>query len=136
MWITLNEPWATSVLGYGDGTYAPGVQGIGDSVYVAAHNQIRAHAKAYRVYEKEFAALQNGQVGITLNIFWAEPADPHDPSHVGASDTFIQFELGWFAHPIFVNGSYPDVMREKVKVPLTHTWAANTDLSVLSYLSG
>ena len=48
MWITLNEPWATSVLGYGDGTFAPGVQGIGDSVYVAAHNQIRAHAKAYR----------------------------------------------------------------------------------------
>ena len=48
MWITLNEPWATSVLGYGDGTFAPGVRGIGDSVYVAAHNQIRAHAKAYR----------------------------------------------------------------------------------------
>ena len=91
MWITLNEPWAQSILGYGDGTNAPGIRGIGDSVYIAAHNQIRAHAKAYRVYEKEFAAIQNGQVGITLNIFWAEPVDPKDPLHIEASDTFMQF---------------------------------------------
>ena len=52
------------------------MQGIGDKVYVAAHNQIRAHAKAYRLYESEFVAAQNGQVGITLNIEWAEPEDP------------------------------------------------------------
>ena len=61
LWITLNEPWVQSVLGYGDGVNAPGIQGIGDKVYVAAHNQIRAHAKAYRLYEREFATIQNGQ---------------------------------------------------------------------------
>ena len=105
-----------SVLGYGDGVNAPGIQGIGDKVYVAAHNQIRAHAKAYRLYEREFAAAQNGQVGITLNIEWAEPEDPSDPSHVETSDTYLQFMLGWFAHPVFVDGAYPDVMREKVGV--------------------
>ena len=110
----MNEPWVQSLLGYGDGVNAPGIQGIGDKAYIAAHNQIRAHAKAYRLYENEFAQIQNGQCGITLNCEWAEPQDPNDPSHVEASNTNIQFYLGWFAHPIFVNGRYPEVMREKV----------------------
>ena len=34
--------------GYGGGTMAPGIIGLGTTTYVAAHNQIRAHAKAYR----------------------------------------------------------------------------------------
>ena len=114
-WITLNEPWVQSLHGYGDGSKAPGILGVGDKAYIAAHNQIRAHAKAYRVYENEFAATQNGQVGITLNTEWAEPEDPNDPTHVEAADTNMQFFLGWFMHPIYVDGGYPEVMREKVR---------------------
>ena len=34
--------------GYGGGTMAPGIIGLGTTTYVAAHNQIRAHASAYR----------------------------------------------------------------------------------------
>ena len=43
-----------------------------------------------------------------------EPEDPEDATHVEAGETKMQFDIGWFAHPIFVNGHYPDVMREKV----------------------
>lgn len=60
LWITLNEPWVTSVQGHGIGDHAPGVQNLGTSVYQAAHNQIRAHAKAYRAYHRSFAASQQG----------------------------------------------------------------------------
>ena len=53
-------------------------------------------------------------VGIALNYGWNEPLDPLDPTHVEASERDMQFGLGWFAHPIFKDGTYPPVMREKV----------------------
>ena len=113
-WITLNEPRVTSLQGYGDGSMAPGIEGMGTTSYISAHNQIRAHARAYRLYKDKFAEGQGGRIGITLNIHWAEPEDPEDPTHVEASETIIQFALGWFAQPILVDGKYPAVMREKV----------------------
>ena len=55
-----------------------------------------------------------GQVGITLNVDWYEPTIFNETSHVEASETKLQFFAGWFANPIFVNGKYPEVMRQKV----------------------
>ena len=59
-WITFNEPWVVSVLGYENGEMAPGIKGKGDHLYVVAHNLIRAHAKTYRLYETEFKDTQKG----------------------------------------------------------------------------
>ena len=112
-WITLNEPRETSLQGYGYGTMAPGVIGPGTSAYIAAHNQLRAHAAAYRAYYQDFAS-QGGKVGITLNMNWAEPRDDTDDEDLAASDTFLNFEIGWYAHAIFVDGKYPPVMRSKI----------------------
>lgn len=39
---------------------APGITGKGDRIYQVAHNLIKSHAKAYRVYEKEFKQKQKG----------------------------------------------------------------------------
>jgi len=113
-WITLNEPKETSLQGHGSGTMAPGLQGPGTFVYIAAHNQIRAHARAYRAYEADFAATQGGKVGVTLNVDWAEPQDPDSDEDLAASETNLQFNLGWYAHAIMVDGKYPAVMREKI----------------------
>ena len=63
--MTLNEPYVTAVKGYGTGNFAPGIDGIGTSTYEAAHNQIRAHARAYRLYQEEFVAQQNGRISYT-----------------------------------------------------------------------
>ena len=41
---------------YGSGIKAPGILD-----YVVAHNLIRAHAKAYRLYQREFAVSQEGK---------------------------------------------------------------------------
>jgi len=114
LWITINEPSVASINGYGNGVHAPGKIGMGDNVYIVAHNLIRAHAKAYRVYHNEFAATQGGQIGITLNSAWAEPLDPFDDSDLEASEIDMQFGLGWYAQPILMDGKYPSIMREKV----------------------
>ena len=45
---------------------------------------------------------------------WDEPTIHNDSSHVEASEIQAQFDVGWFANPIFVNGKYPDIMRQKV----------------------
>ena len=108
-WITLNEPKETSLQGHGSGTMAPGLQGIGTLAYIAAHNQIRAHARAYTAYHDDFAASQAGKIGITLNVNWGEPRDPDNAEDVEASETFLQFNMGWYAHAIFVDGKYPEV---------------------------
>ena len=76
-----------SVAGYGVGLMAPGVVGIGTNSYISAHNQILAHARAYRLYQEKYLSSQGGQVGITLNIHWAEPEDPEDPTHLGTAQT-------------------------------------------------
>ena len=55
-----------------------------------------------------------GKVGITLNVDWYEPAVFNATEHIEACETKMQFFAGWFANPIFVNGQYPEIMRQKV----------------------
>ena len=62
---------------------APGIVGIGTTSYISAHHQILAHSRAYRLYQEKYLSSQAGQVGITLNIHWAEPENPDDPTHLG-----------------------------------------------------
>merc|ERR1712137_839883 len=53
-WITFNEPWCSSHLGYGNGAHAPGITNTGTDDYTAGHNLLRAHARAYRLYESTY----------------------------------------------------------------------------------
>lgn len=59
-WITVNQPNTICVDGYGDSVMAPGLslKGIGD--YLCIKNVLLAHAKAYRLYEKEFKMKYKG----------------------------------------------------------------------------
>lgn len=54
-------------------------------------------------------------MGIALNADWAEPLDTTSSS-VEAADRYMDFMLGWFAHPIFVNGDYPDRLKSQVEL--------------------
>lgn len=49
-----------------------------------------------------------------MNVGWSEPDDPFNPDHLKASERALQFDFGWFAHPIVINGNYPQVMIDKV----------------------
>lgn len=113
-WITFNEPWVVTVLGHGNGQDAPGLKDK-DGPYKAAHNLLKAHAEAYHLYQDKFKASQKGQVGITLNCEWFDPQNPIKVSDIETAERAIQFYIGWFGHPIFVDGDYPEVMKVFVR---------------------
>ena len=69
-----------------------------------------AHGKTWHVYDKEFRQSQNGKISIVLNADWYFPKK-EEPIHLNACERARQFFLGWFAHPIFVDGDYPEMMK-------------------------
>nr|KAG5708127.1 hypothetical protein BaRGS_002863 [Batillaria attramentaria] len=107
-WITFNEPFITSWMGYETGEHAPGVQ-QDNATYLVAHNIIRSHVATYRLYHKMYSPTQRGQVGITLDSEWYEPKSGSQ-SDREASDRALSFRLGLFADPLFT-GDYPDVVK-------------------------
>ena len=114
-WITFNEPWIFTLLGYGSTMFAPGnIVDPAVKVYTVARHIILSHAHAYHTYQTDFKAAQNGRVGITFNTDFIEPADRSKQSDLDAADRVLRFNLGWFANPIFVNGDYPEVMKSTI----------------------
>ena len=71
-----------------------------------------AHARAYHVYKNEYAPRQNGQIGITLNGNWFEPADKSQAAKE-AAQVSMDFQWGLYADPIFKTGDYPQSMHER-----------------------
>ncbi|NXA96488.1 LPH hydrolase, partial [Melanocharis versteri] len=115
-WITLNEPYNTAYLGYGAGTAAPGVSvRPGRAPYAVGHNLLKAHAEVWHLYNETYRAGQGGLISITINSDWAEPRNPHSQEDIGAARRFLQFLLGWFAHPIFKNSDYNEVMKRRIR---------------------
>ena len=42
-----------------------------------------------------------GSIGVSFNSGWSEASNPDNPEDVEASERAMQFDLGWFAHPIY-----------------------------------
>lgn len=65
-WITFNEAYNMCLFGYGTKesflTFAPDLQLSGYGDYQCGHNVLKAHAKAYHIYQEEFKAQQGGKV--------------------------------------------------------------------------
>lgn len=66
-WLTFNEPWTYSVLGYGGGSFAPGrcsndpkclINGGGGDTptepYIVSHNMLLSHGKAVQTYRQKY----------------------------------------------------------------------------------
>ena len=64
-----------------------------------------------RLYEDKYKTTQGGKVGITMNCDWTEPRNTHKQQDHVARDNLLDFFLGWWAKPIFVDGDYPNIMK-------------------------
>ncbi|KAK7601733.1 hypothetical protein V9T40_009174 [Parthenolecanium corni] len=114
LWTTFNEP-TEMVHGFIERRYAPYLSlECFDADYIVGHNLLKAHAKAYRLYEKEFKPAQKGKCSIVLcGLNFKPKTDSEDDKK--AAIRARQFTLGWFAHPIYSEkGDYPPIMRELI----------------------
>ncbi len=101
LWATINEPWCVAFLGYFFGEHAPGHQNIKEA-YEVAHNLLRAHGHAVRVFRE---IVKDGEIGIVNVETKIEPASDSENDRIAAlfADQAIN---GWFHDPIF-KGEYP-----------------------------
>jgi len=119
-WITINEPWTFATMGYVNGVFAPGRCSDrskcthGDSAtegYIVGHHVLLAHAAAVDLYRKKYPS-QEGIIGITLNMDWAEPLTSNIED-IEAAERRNEFSIGWFADPLLF-GRYPQSMIDLV----------------------
>ena len=95
LWLSFNEPHVFCGATWNYGEQSP-FKEPPEKPYICAHNVVKSHALAYRIYESEFAPTQRGRMGITLNCDFPEPKNLDDPTHVEASDRSMHFHVRWF----------------------------------------
>ena len=101
-WITHNEPFVTSFLGYAYGTKAPGRRDWREALHVA-HHVLLSHGLAVRAFRG--LGPRGGSIGISLD-FW--PAVPLSDSQSDreAVERWDASRNRWFLDPV-LRGSYP-----------------------------
>jgi beta-glucosidase len=104
-WITHNEPWCTSFLGYWVGVHAPGIRN--GPALLAAHHVLLSHGQAVPVLR---ANSPGAHVGITLNFSPAHPASDSEDDRAAAR-RYDGFFNRWFLDPLYGRG-YPADMIE------------------------
>ena len=106
-WITLNEPWCTSWLGYRNGVHAPGRQDLGAAI-AAAHHTALAHAAATRELK---TVHPDCEVGITVNMTNYIVEAGADAEAFEASD-LLDAQLNRWWIDAFSTGTYPAALTE------------------------
>jgi beta-glucosidase len=100
-WITLNEPWCSSHLGYLYGEHAPGIRDR-SKAYRAVHHLNLAHGLGVQ----RFRSMNiKGEIGITLNLSTPRAATGH-PEDIHAADRATDGQSRLYMDPIFGRG-YP-----------------------------
>ncbi len=105
-WITQNEPWVISWLGYGMGVHAPGRTNDEDAL-AAAHHVLLAHGRAAEVLRRD---APGARVGVTIDFVPMYPLTDSE-ADVDAARRLDGFRNRWFLEPVLGRG-YPQDMLE------------------------
>jgi beta-glucosidase len=126
-WITLNEPWCSSFLGYASGHHAPGRQ-LGTRSAHAAHHLLLGHGLAVPEIRR---AVPDSNVGITLNLYSVRAASD------SAEDQDAARRIDGLSNRLFLDpvllGSYPeDVIADLGEQEWFAASATSADLEAIS----
>lgn len=73
---------------------------------------LKAHAKAYRLYDAKFRQSQKGKIGLII------PCDGYvldDKNDTVSADRDFQFNCGLVGHPI-MKGDYPQIVKDRLSL--------------------
>lgn len=102
-WLTINEPWCVTWLGYMNGVHAPGIKDL-DSALAAAHHTALAHAEATRAMRAVRPGISSG---IALNMTNYVVEDPLD-SELSELAKLMDGQLNRWWLDAQTTGRYPD----------------------------
>lgn len=126
-WLTHNEPWVVSMLGYAMGVHAPGRTET-DGALAAAHHVLLSHGMAVRAMRESRHPDQ--KIGITLNLTHVSPAsDSAEDRH--AADLGMMFANTLFTDPVLA-GRYPELARETYGHLSDFSFIQDGDLEITS----
>lgn len=100
-YATLNEPWCSAYLGYGNGHHAPGHTSL-KAAFQAAHHLLLAHGLALPAMRANAPAAEQG---IVLNLSQVYPASD-SPEDIAAARRFDRLNNAWYLGPL-LEGRYP-----------------------------
>ena len=106
-WITQNEPWVISWLGYGLGVHAPGRTSDSDAL-AAGHHILLAHGRAAEVLRRE---APDSEVGIAVDLVPMYPFSDTE-ADIEAAHREDGFRNRWFLDAVLGRG-YPEDMLER-----------------------
>ncbi|WP_253767922.1 GH1 family beta-glucosidase [Goodfellowiella coeruleoviolacea] len=126
-WTTLNEPYCSAFLGYGNGVHAPGRTDPRATV-AAVHHLLLAHGLGLAAIR---AHAPNASAGVTVNLYPVRPADPDSPEDVEVARRVDGLQNRIFLDPL-LRGAYPeDVLADLEPFGLADHIAAS-DLQTIS----
>jgi len=109
-WITHNEPWCISHLGYVQGIKPPGLKNAWGKSILVAHNLLLSHGLAIPEIRNN---SKNAKVGITLNLNTAEPASESKYDKEECHFYDLQFNK-LYLEPLY-NKKYPKELFKELK---------------------
>lgn len=105
MWMTLNEPWCSSVLGYLEGVHAPGKTDR-SAAWAAGHHLMLGHGLALQAFRQGAAGATGAPIGLALNLDSPRPATNREEDQL-ATDRVMDLRSRFFLDPL-MGKTYPE----------------------------
>ncbi|MFR9776775.1 GH1 family beta-glucosidase [Micromonospora sp. MS34] len=125
-WTTLNEPWCSAYLGYGNGVHAPGRRDAG-AAFRAVHHLLLGHGLASRALRAAGAEV----LGITLNLGDVQPADGDSAADAAAVRLVDGLQNRIFLDPL-TGAGYPDDVLAHVRRTVEPDFIRDGDEKVIA----